>query len=94
LLVGGCAVVFVPIIQTDVKLNQDLGPRATGVDFNWTNGQTTFTIHLTTGYESQAESIACRIVKPDIVTSSTPNAHFIIVNSSGDVLADETTPCG
>jgi hypothetical protein len=94
LLVGGCAFLFVPIIQTNVKLDQDLGPRASSVDFSWVNGQTTFTIHLASGYESQAESIACQIVRPDIVTSSTPNAHFIIVSSSGYVLADETTPCG
>jgi len=94
LLVAGCAVVFVPIIQTDVKLNQDLGPRASSVELSWVNGETTFTIHLAPGYESQAESIACRIVKPDIKTSSTPNAHFEIVSSGGYILADDTTPCG
>jgi hypothetical protein len=93
-LVGGCAFLFVPIIQTNLKLNQDLGPRASSVDFSWVNGETTFTIHLAPGYESQAESIACRIVKPDIMASSTPNAHFRIVSYGGYLLADETTPCG
>ena len=93
-LVGGCAWLIGPIVGTELKLNQDLGPRATGVDFNWNNGATTFVIHLTAGYESQAERIACEIVKPDLRTSSTPDAHFEIVSSSGYILADETTPCG
>jgi hypothetical protein len=94
LLVGGCVWLIAPIVSTELKLNEDLGPRATGVDFSWNNGETTFTIHLAPGYENQARSIACRIVKPDIMTSSTPNAHFTIVSSRGFVLADETTPCG
>ena len=79
---------------TELKLNQDLGPRATSVEFNWNNSATTFVIHLTPGYESQAERIACQIVKPDLRTSSTPDAHFVIESSSGHILADETTPCG
>jgi hypothetical protein len=93
-LVGGCAWLIGPIVGTELKLNRDLGPRATNVKFNWNNGTTTFEIHLTPGYESQAERIACQIVKPDLRTSSTPDAHFEIVSSSGFVLADETTPCG
>ena len=93
-LVGGCAWLIGPIVGTELKLTQDLGPRATSVDFNWNNGATIFTIHLTAGYESQAERIACQIVKPDLRTSSTPDAHFVIESSSGHILADETTPCG
>jgi hypothetical protein len=93
LLVGGCVWLIAPIVGTELKLTQDLGPRATSVDFDWNNGGTTFTIHLAPGYESQAESIACRIVRPDIMTSSTPNAHFRIVSYGGYLLADETTPC-
>ena len=93
-LVGGCAWLFAPIVGTEVKLTQDLGPRATRVDFNWNNGATSFVIHLAPGYESQAESITCHVVKPDLQTSSTPNAHFQVVSSRGYILADETTPCG
>ncbi|MGZ6267855.1 MAG: hypothetical protein ACXWNR_04740 [Candidatus Limnocylindrales bacterium] len=93
-IVAGCAWLIGPIVGTEVKLNQDLGPRATGVDFNWNNGATTFVIHLAPGYKSEAERIACQIVKPDLRTSSTPDAHFEIVNSRGYLLADETTPCG
>jgi carotenoid cleavage dioxygenase-like enzyme len=74
-MVGGCAWLIGPIVGTELKLNQDLGPRATSVEFNWNNSATTFVIHLTPGYESQAERIACKIVKPDLRTSSTPDAQ-------------------
>jgi hypothetical protein len=93
-LVAGCTWLIAPIVGTEVKLTQDLGPRATRVDFNWNNGSTSFVIHLAPGYEGQAERITCQIVKPDIQTSSTPNARFQVVSSGGYILADETTPCG
>ena len=91
-LVAGCAWVVGPIIGTEVKLNQDLGPRATSVEFNWNNGATTFVIHLAPGYESQAEKIACQIVKPDLRTSSTPDAHFEIVSFRGYVAGRRNDP--
>ena len=92
-LVGGCAVVFAPILGTDMKLQQDLGSRAEGVSFRWNNGLTTFSITLAPGEETQARDIACRIVRPDIASSSTPNANFVIYSARGDWLADDTTPC-
>jgi hypothetical protein len=92
-LVGGCAVVIAPIFGTDMKLQQDLGSRAVGVSFNWNNGLTTFSITLAPGEETQAKDITCHIVRPDIASSSTPNAHFVIYSARGDWLADDTTPC-
>lgn len=77
LIVGG-AVVIGPIVGTDIKLTQDLGSRAETVSFNWNNGVSTFVIDLAPGQESQVESIACHIVKPDLQSSSTANAHFVI----------------
>jgi hypothetical protein len=92
-LVGGCAVVFAPILGTDMKLQQDLGSRAEGVSFRWNNGLTTFSITLAPGEETQARDITCHIVRPDIASSSTPNANFVIYSARGDWLADDTTPC-
>jgi hypothetical protein len=92
-LVGGCAIVIAPIVGTEVKLTQDLGSRADGVSFNWNNGLTTFSITLAPGEETQATDIACHIVKPDIASSSTANAHFVIYSARGVWLADDTTSC-
>jgi hypothetical protein len=92
-LVGGCTILLAPIIGTDLKLQQDLGSQAESVSFNWNNGVSTFVVTLASGQESQAENIACHIVKPDIASSSTPNAHFVIYDASKHWLADDTTPC-
>jgi len=92
-LVGGCAVLIAPIVGTDLKLQQDLGSRAESVSFNWDNGVSTFSIVLASGQESQVQDITCRIVKPDLASSSTPTAHFAIYDSNHRWLADETTPC-
>jgi hypothetical protein len=92
-LVGGCTILFAPILGTDMKLQQDLGSRAQGVSFSWNNGLTAFAITLAPGQESQAQTIACQIVKPDIASSSTPNAHFVIYDARNVWLADDTTPC-
>ena len=92
-LVGGCTILFAPILGTDMKLQQDLGSRAEGVSFSWNNGLTTFSITLAPGQESQAQTIACQVVKPDIASSSTPNAHFVIYDARNVWLADDTTPC-
>ena len=92
-LVGGCAVLIAPIVGTDLKLQQDLGSRAQSVSFNWDNGVSTFSIVLASGQESQVQDITCRIVKPDLASSSTPNAHFAIYDSNHSWLADETTSC-
>jgi hypothetical protein len=92
-LVGGCAVLIAPIVGTDLKLQQDLGSRAQSVSFNWDNGVSTFSIVLASGQESQVQDITCRIVKPDLASSSTPTAHFAIYDSNHRWLADETTPC-
>src|SRR5664279_3893583 len=92
-LVGGCVVLIAPIVGTDLKLQQDLGSRAQSVSFNWNNGVSTFVITLSPGQESQAENIACHIVKPDIASSSTKDAHFVISSANHAWLADDTTPC-
>lgn len=92
-LVGGCAIVIAPIVGTEVMLTQHLGSRAEGVSFNWNNGLTTFSITLAPGEETQATDIACHIVKPDIASSSTSNAHFVIYSANHVWLADDTTPC-
>ena len=92
-LVGGCAVLIAPIVGTDLKLQQDLGSRAQSVSFNWDNGVSTFSIVLASGQESQVQDITCRIVKPDLASSSTPTAHFAIYDSNHSWLADETTSC-
>jgi hypothetical protein len=92
-LVGGCAVLIAPIVGTDLKLQQDLGSTAESVSFNWNNGVSTFVIDLAPGQESQVQYITCSIVKRDIASSSTPNAHFVIYDANHVWLADDTTPC-
>jgi hypothetical protein len=91
--VGGCVVLFAPTIATEVKLTQDLGPRASKVQFNLINGKTSWTIELAPGYESQATSIVCHIIKPDLKGTQFADAPFEVVDSDGFPLADETTPC-
>ena len=92
-LVGGCVFVIAPFVGTDLKLTQDLGSHANGVSVNWDNGVTTFSIKLAPGEQTQARNIACSIVRPDIASSSTPNARFAIYDANGVWLADDTTPC-
>jgi hypothetical protein len=96
-LVGSCAVTLGPVIGTDVKLTQDLGTRAESVSFGWVNGDTSFTITLAAGQESDVTYIVCQIIRPDIRSSSTPNAHFVVYGSSATYgkrwLADDSTSC-
>jgi hypothetical protein len=97
-LVGGCAVLIGPIVGTQIQLQNDLGSRVESVEFNWVNGESSFNIYLAPGHDSEADYIACQIVRPDIARSSTPDARFTIYSSLGSrefrtILADETTPC-
>ena len=93
LLVGGCAYLIGPTVMTDVKLTQDLSGRASSVEFQIINGQTTFIIHLVPAYTDKDTSIACTIVGPDIRSSGTPNVHWEIVDYRGFLLADDSTAC-
>jgi hypothetical protein len=91
--VAGCVVAFAPVISTNVKLNNDLGPRASRVEFQWSNGTVTWVIHVAPGYEDQATDIACHVVRPDLQGTQYANSSFELVDQRGHLLADETTPC-
>lgn len=92
-LVVGCVVTIGPTIGMNLKLMTDLRPRADQVSFNYTNGDTTWVIHVAQGYESQAVDMAYHIVKPDLAGTRFANSHFELLDSRGAVLADNTTPC-
>jgi hypothetical protein len=92
--VGGCVVLLAPTIGTDITLTRDLGPRASRVQFNIVNGRTFWTIELAPGYESQAKSLACGIIRADLNEgTSGGNTQFEVVDADGALLADESTPC-
>jgi hypothetical protein len=93
--VGACTVAVYPTASAMVRMTVDLGPRTTGVHFNTDNGQTVIVIELAPGYENEqdAKDIACNIVRPDIRGTWFSNARFEIIDSNGDILADDTTPC-
>jgi hypothetical protein len=92
--VGGCTYLVWPYVQMDLKLMQDVGTdRVSSVSFNVTNGHQTWVIHLQPGHESEAASIACGVVGPDLRDSQFRNDDFQIVDSNGNVLATNATPC-
>jgi hypothetical protein len=94
--VGGCTYVVYPYASTYIKLYQDLGTdRVSNISIDSNNGATTIIVHLAPGHETEAEAtyVACHIIRPDIAGTPFANASFEIVDSSGDILADDTTPC-
>ena len=93
--VGACTVAVYPSASAMIRMYSDLGPRTTSIQMNTENGQTVILIELAPGHESEGEAkyIACNIVQPDIRGTWFANARFEIIDSNGDVLATETTPC-
>jgi hypothetical protein len=97
--VGGCGFVVWnavgPYVQMELKITQDLGTtQVSSVTFNDVNGQTTWVIHLKPGYGSDAAYAACSIVKRDLATDSKfANDSFEIVDSDGNPLATDFSPC-
>jgi hypothetical protein len=92
-IVVGCVVVLTPALTMDLKLVNDLGPRAQQVTFDIQKGHTVWTIHMARGYESQAVDVACHIVRPDLAGTQFATDSFVLVDVNGNRLADETTPC-
>jgi hypothetical protein len=92
--VGGCVVVAYPYISTDIKLYQDLGTeRISSIEIQMTNGETSWTIHVKPGHESEAADMACHIIRPDLQGTQFANSPFYLVDSYGHVLASNLTPC-
>ena len=92
--VGGCTYFFWPYIQTEAKLTQDVGSSASSVAFENNNGTVTWVIHLKAGVSSsQADSIFCTVVRPDLAGTQFANAQVQIVDSDGYLVADNTTTC-
>jgi hypothetical protein len=88
--VGGCVFYVGPAIMMDLKLYQDLGTtRVQAVDFN----TGTWTIKVRPGHESEAIYMACHIIRPDLQGTQWANSSFKVVDSSGNVLASDQTPC-
>jgi hypothetical protein len=81
-----------PAVETQQRLTQDLGPRATGVDFSLDMIDWVFVIHLAPGYEAQAQAIACQIVAPDIAAID-PTARYEILSAKGQVLVEFAGLC-
>ena len=92
-LVVGCGILVAPLVSMDLKLKNDLGNRADSVSFNYTNGQTTWVIHVAQGHEAEAKDMACNVVRPDLAGSQYSSNGFELVDSQGYILADESTPC-
>jgi hypothetical protein len=97
--VGGCSIVawnaIGPTVLMDLKITQDLGTtQVSSVSFNDVNGETMWVIHLKPGYESDAVALACNVVKPDLESDPKfANDSFEIVDSYGNVLATDFSPC-
>ena len=93
--VGGCTVLFLPYIQTELKLTQDLGSSASSVSFDNSNGSVTWIIHLKAGSDSQSQAaaVACNVVRKDLQGTQFANDPFEIVDSQGYLVADNTTAC-
>jgi len=92
-LVVGCVITIGPTVGMDLKLMTDLQPNANQVEFQMVNGGTTWVIHVAPGHESQAADLACRIVKPDLAGTQFANDRFQLIDSRGQILADQNTPC-
>ena len=93
--VGACTVAIYPSASAMIRMYSDLGPLTKSVEMNTINGQTVIVIELAPGHETEQDAvhIACDIVRPDIRGTWFANASFEIIDSNGDVLADDTTPC-
>jgi hypothetical protein len=95
LAVGGCvalvAVVAVnvgPYVSTEVKLQSDLGTRGT-VLVDTSGGHRTWIVTLGSGYESQARTIACSLVKGDLQGTQFSNDTIQVEDTSGTILATD-----
>jgi hypothetical protein len=95
LAVGGCvalvavvAVNVAPYVSTEVKLQSDLGTRGT-VLVDTSGGHRTWIVTLGSGYESQAKTIACSLVKGDLQGTQFSNDSIQVDDSTGTVLATD-----
>jgi hypothetical protein len=93
--VGGCTLLALPYIQTDVKLQQDLQGKVTSVSFDNTNGTVKWVIHLNANNSSPSDAaiLACTVVRPDLQGTQFANSDFELVDSDGFSVADNHTPC-
>jgi hypothetical protein len=93
--VGACTAFLLPYIQTEIKLQSDLGPSVSSISFDNTNGTVTWIIHLKAGSDSeiQARALACTVIRADLQGTQFANSHYELVDSDGYLVADENTPC-
>ena len=95
LVVGvGCAIFALPYVQTYLSLQRDLQGKTASIEMVFSEGEPTWVIQLGPGYDSgsQATDIACNVVHRDLEGTQFVN-HFQLVDSQGDFVADNMTPC-
>ena len=91
--VAACTVLVLPYVQTEQKIQNDLGgPTKATVTFESINGQTYWVVKLQAGSSYTAAEAACQIVGPDLKNSQFKNDSFRVDDFFGDT-ATENTPC-
>jgi len=92
--VGGCVVIAWPYAEPIVKLELDLGTtRVSSISISSDGGETIVVIHVKPGYEGQATTMACGIVRNDLAGTKYANDPFELVDQNGNILATNLTPC-
>ncbi|MGH2512401.1 MAG: hypothetical protein ACRDGQ_06915, partial [Candidatus Limnocylindrales bacterium] len=90
------AIVFVaaPLVRVELDLLTQSNGDISSLNIVTNNGRTTFEIY-TSGVPNAAAgpAIACSIVRPILARDGYGDAHFLIIDRFGEVLADETTDC-
>jgi hypothetical protein len=93
-LVVACAVKVGPVMALELQIMNDSGGRVRAVDYSWNLGPGEFRVRMAPGVaDSEGPDIACRVVRPALQGSEYEGKHFEVVNSSGNVVATDRTPC-
>jgi DNA-binding CsgD family transcriptional regulator len=98
-LVAGLVLTVVPALSMSSRIVGNSGGLVTKVSHEWLRppwvaGSDEFRVYLAGGVaDSQGQYVACHIVRPSLAGSQFENTPFSVYDQSGNVVADDRTPC-
>jgi hypothetical protein len=95
LLIVEAGQVLAPALDVSTKIQQNSHGQVISASYSSDNGVGDFRVTLALGTTaSQARDIACGVVRPALRGSQFDGDRFEVLDTAGQILADDTTPCG
>ncbi len=85
-----------PAADVSKTIQQNSGGLVNSATYKWTNGVGEFDIWLAPAAQDaqKARDVACTVVRPALKGTRFEGTNFRILDSRGQIVADETTSCG